>query len=223
MGDRRRADGGLAVAADVEECRALRRADPLVEVRRVVRGAERVEVERDHARRVGAVDERVDAAPASSATIRSIGRTSAVGLVTWLTTARRVRSVVASRSAPDDVVLGDRRERQPRDDDARAVARGHVAGDVQDRVVLVVGRQDLVARLEPQRAQNGVDAAGRVRDQGEVVRVGAEERPERPPDLGEEAVELAREELDRLGLRAGRATRAGRRGPRPGTRRTTRG
>ena len=74
--DRRRPDARLAVAPDVEERRALRRADPLVEVARVVRRAERVEVERHHPRRVRAVDERVDPArrrgPRRSA--RSAGR-----------------------------------------------------------------------------------------------------------------------------------------------------
>ena len=41
---------------------ALRRADPLVQVAGVVRRADRADVEREHARRVRAVDQRVDAA-----------------------------------------------------------------------------------------------------------------------------------------------------------------
>ena len=36
---------------------------------------------------------------ANARTIRSIGKTSAVGLVTWLTRSRRVRGVTAARSA----------------------------------------------------------------------------------------------------------------------------
>ncbi len=36
---------------------------------------------------------------ANARTIRSIGKTSAVGLVTWLTRARRVRGVTAASSA----------------------------------------------------------------------------------------------------------------------------
>ena len=192
VGDRRRPDAGLAVAPDVEERRALRRADPLVEVRRVVR---RARARRGRAAPSPARAPRRRACRSrgrrARATIRSIGRTSAVGLVTWLTIASRVRSVAAAEDPLDDVVLRGGREREPGDDDARAVARGDVAGDVEDRVVLVVGREDLVAGLEPERADDRVHAAGRVRDQPQVVRVGADERPDRPAHLGEVAVELA--------------------------------
>ena len=55
---------GLPVAPHPEERRALGRAEPLVAVAGVVGGAERAEIERHHPRRVGAVDQRVDAAAA---------------------------------------------------------------------------------------------------------------------------------------------------------------
>ena len=58
--DRPRPDAALPVAPNVEESRSLRRADPLVEVARVVGRAQPVEIERDHPRGMGAVDERVD-------------------------------------------------------------------------------------------------------------------------------------------------------------------
>ena len=60
---------GWRFAAHVEERGAFRRADPLVAVARVVRGAQRVEIERQHAGRVRAVDQRVDAARGSAATM----------------------------------------------------------------------------------------------------------------------------------------------------------
>ena len=133
--------------------------------------------------------------------MRSTGSRSAVGLVTWLMIGEPGPIRRRGEDPLDGVVLGHRRERQARDDDARAIARGHVAGDVQDRVVLVVGREDLVARLRTASERStAFDAAGRVRDQGEVVRVCADERPERPANLLEAAVEVSGEELDRLRL-----------------------
>ncbi len=60
VGDRAGADTRLPIAPDVEEGRTLGRADPLVQIAGVLGGAEPVEVEREHARCVSAVDERVD-------------------------------------------------------------------------------------------------------------------------------------------------------------------
>ena len=137
---------------------------------------------------------------ASAATIRSIGKTSAVGLVTWLTSASRVRSVTRAEDRVDDRVLRRDRERDPGDDDPGAVALGDVAQDVDRGVVLVVVGQELVAGLEVERADDGVHRAGRVGDEGEVVRVGADERAEVARAVAQEARQVAGEELDRLRL-----------------------
>ena len=88
---------------------------------------------------------------ASKASIKaSIGNTSAVGLVTWLTTRRRVRGVTAARcasttAAGSSIGIGDRRDHH-----ARPVAGGHGLHRVDGRVVLVVVGEQLVARLEAQ-------------------------------------------------------------------------
>jgi hypothetical protein len=68
-------------------------------------------------------------------------------------------------------------------------------------------RQHLVPGLEPQRADDGVQAGGRVRDEDEIVRPRTHERgerrtrlghPPRPLDLAPEpACHLAREEVRR--------------------------
>ena len=180
---------------------ALRRADPLVEVAGVPGRAEPVEVERQHPRRVGAVDERLDPAlgeRGDDPLDREDQR-------------RRARDV-ADQGEPgpvgdraedrvDDVVLRRDRERDPGDDDAGAVALGDVAQDVDRRVVLVVVGQELVAGLEPERADDGVDGAGRVRRRT-PGRPGRRRRTRRASAarLGEEARQVAGEELDRLRL-----------------------
>src|SRR4051812_15576216 len=62
MTDDDRTDAEAAIFADVEKGRAFRSAYPFVQVAGVVGGAKGVEMQRDHAGRVGAVDERVDPA-----------------------------------------------------------------------------------------------------------------------------------------------------------------
>src|SRR5262249_39478455 len=62
VADRERPDLLLTVAPHPEKRGPLRRTEPLVAVAAVVRGTERGEVERDHPRRMGAVDEDLDAA-----------------------------------------------------------------------------------------------------------------------------------------------------------------
>ena len=61
-------------------------------------------------------------------------------------------------------------------------------------------RQHLVARLEPQRADDRVQPGGRVRDEDEIVRTGADEAGQRGPRLRGQLVEAAPEELDRVAL-----------------------
>ena len=125
---------------------------------------------------------------------RSSGRTRAVGLVTWLMTARRVLAVAAartrSRTSSGDSAGNGRRTTTT----AGSVALGDVTDDVEDGVVLVVGRQDLVARIEPERPHDRVDRAGRVGHEREVVGVGADERAEGRANVAEVAAELAGEE-----------------------------
>ena len=71
-----------AVAADVKKARPLRRAKPLVAVPGVIGGPDPTHVQRQHARGMGAVDQRIDAAAAKLLTSSSMGKTTAVGLVT---------------------------------------------------------------------------------------------------------------------------------------------
>ena len=198
--DRVRADAGLAIASSVEERRALRRADPFVEVAGVPGRPEPVEVERQHARRVGTVDQALDA-PLGERRDEPLDREDERG---------RARDV-AEEGKPSPVrdpleqgvdhdVLGRDRERDLGDHDAGPVALGDMAQDVDRGVVLVVVGQELVAGRKPERAEDGVDGAGRVGDEGEVVRVSADERAEVAPGTGQETRQVAGKELDRLRL-----------------------
>ena len=121
VADHDRVDEPPAVLPDVEERRTLRRAQPLVGVRRVVGRAEAGEVERDHAQGVRPVDQRVDPARLELAD-EPLDREDEAG---------RARDVVEEREASarrhggenrlDDLVVAPDRERDGRDDDPRAV------------------------------------------------------------------------------------------------------
>ena len=130
--------------------------------------------------------------------------------------------MTAARIASSDL-SGRRSGRGRRDDDLRAVAGGDRAQRVERGVVLVVVGQQLVAGLEAERLEHGVDAGRRVRHEGQAVGVGAQEA-RRPPPAPRRAGRAGRRSgTGQARPRAGRATRAGRPGPARGRRRTSRG
>ena len=96
---RRAARSSVVFRPRPEEAGALRRAQPLVAVPRVDVRAEPVEVERELARRVGAVDDRERARLARAAQISATGSTSAVGEVMWETKTARVAARSLARSS----------------------------------------------------------------------------------------------------------------------------
>src|SRR5207249_3546182 len=83
---------------------------------------------------------------------------------------------------------------------ARGLRRRRYGCLVRVRAVLEIGRQDFVTRLETDRAGRDVDARTRVRDEDEIVGVGADVVPERRPRLCEQPLEAAGEEKHRLPL-----------------------
>ncbi len=155
--------------------------------------------------------------------MRSIGKISAVGLVTWLMTARRVRGVAAAEDRPHHGLFRRGREREVHDDGRRAGFRGHELDGVEAGVVVVVSGEDLVTGLKVERAQDGVDAGRGVRDESQVVRVGLEYLAQARADHVEMALELVGEEADRFSFhpRAPFATAHG--APATASRRTSRG
>ena len=66
----------------------------------------------------------------------------------------------------------------------------------------MVGREQLVAGGEPEAPEDRVDPGGRVRDEREVLGIGADEVTQNCSSLGEIALEVAAEELDGLCLHA---------------------
>ena len=138
----------------------------------------------------------------SSRTIAPTGRTSAVGEVTWLTRANRVRVGHRLEVRLERLRGVADRERDPDDDDARAVACRGGPQRVERRVVLVVAGQELVAGLEPQRGEDGRDAGRRVGHERDAVGIRLEEHRDPLPRLVEVPLELAAEEPDGLRLHA---------------------
>ena len=158
-------------------------------VARVHVGADRLEVERDLARRVRAVDDRERAGRAR----RRDERAEVVDAP------RRPLDMRAEHDARlrAGLELG---ERPPHERDAGA--RAHVLPEDLEPAVLGVAEQHLVARPEVERAHDRVQRRARVRREGEVPRVGADVRGEHAPRLVDQACEapLEREELDGLAL-----------------------
>jgi hypothetical protein len=98
------------------------------------------------------------------------------------------------------LVGGRQREGHLRNDDPGAMAASDLGERVEHRVVLVVGGQDLVADVEGQRLDDGVDAAGRVGQPGQVGWLRAEQLGQRLARAVEPLLELVVEEAHRLAL-----------------------
>ena len=103
--------------------------------------------------------------------------------------------------------VADRDRLRPRADRAGELVRlgvdelrpGELPG-ARDCAVLVAGRQHLVLRAEAERADDGVQAGRRVRDEDEIRWVRTDKRGERRARLGQQVVEAAPEELGRVAL-----------------------
>ena len=199
------------------------RADPLVEVAGVVRGAE---ARRGRARACPARARRRRACrcPACRARRRSArsGSTSPVGLVTWSMSASRVRGVTAPRIA-STTSSAERSGKGTAATTRGAAALRGTRQRVLRRVVGVIGGQQLVARLEVERGEHGVEAGRGVGDRCQVIGVGADEAAERG---ARRRPSQARGRGRRSGpapLPCAPATRLGPRARRAAWRRTTRG
>ncbi len=64
----------------------------------------------------------------------------------------------------------------------------------------MIGGEQLVAALEVERAQHGIEAGGGIRHEGQVVRIGAHERSKLASRRVQGRLEVMGEEEDRLGL-----------------------
>ena len=183
VGDRQRPDRGLAVAPDVEERAAPSgRTATCGRCRCSTRPRARPGASGTMPGRVGAVDQAVDAA---------LGERRDDPLDRQ-DQRRRARHVADQRQpGPGRDRVEDRRQRprpgrrsgtgSGRRSTAGAVALGREPEGVERRVVLVVGRQQLVAGLRSGASAGPCRPGGGVRDEGQVVGVGPDERAERRP------------------------------------------
>ncbi len=196
---RQRQHAVLPIAADVEKARSLRRAKPLVAVAGVVRGADPAHVQRQHPRRVRAVDQRVHSALGERAHQRLDREHQPGG-------AGHVIDEGQPRARRD---RGEHRVDHPRRRDARPGHGGRDHADpcglehaegVAAGVVGVVGGEHLVAVAEAQRAHHGVHPGGRIGHERQIVGIGAHEPGQREARLVEQRLQLAREEQHGLPL-----------------------
>ena len=221
--DRVRADAGLAVGPGVEERRALRRADPLVEVAGVPGGAEPIEVEGQHARRVRAVDERLDPAlgeRGDDPLDRKHER-------------RRARDV-ADQCEPRPSVTAPRMASTTASSDATGNGIGATTTRAPSRSA--TWRRTLMVALyswsSVRSSSPGANRSERSTALTAPVALATNARssgsapmnaPSSRARVGQEAWEVAGEELDRLRLHPVAPARAAPRARRAGTRRTSRG
>ena len=91
----------------------------------------------------------------------------------------------------------------PRQNHLCPILRRDVAEGVGAGVVGVVGRKHLVAAIEVQRAQDGVDGRGRIGDQGQVVRIDPDEGGELGSRPVEKVLQVSRQEARRMRLELG--------------------
>ena len=202
VADHERADARLAVRPDVEEPGALRRAHPLVAVARVVGGPEGAEVERDHPRARGRrPPARPRRARTARRTSRSIGRTRPVGLVTWSTSASRVRGPTRPSTASSTSSGSPQRKRHRRDDHPGAGA-GRRRRRRRSGTRCTRGRLPGSRRPDPGRA-TGARCSPRswrwARTRGRPASAPTK-APSVSPGLVEEALELPAQEPDGLAL-----------------------
>ena len=120
----------------------------------------RVEVERDVAGRMGAVD---DASRCrglrASAIDRSMGKSSAVGEVMWLRNSTRVRSVMPATSVSVNAASETSGIGTLTTTTSAPVLAADIGPGLFERRVFVVGGEDLVAGLEVERLGDDVEAA----------------------------------------------------------------
>ena len=184
----------------------------------------RVEVHRHHARRMRPVHERVDAPAVELADERRHrAARSAVGEVTWLTSANRVLGVTASRYA-STTCAGSWMGNGIRAMTTRAPSRSAAARRALSVALYswspASSSSPGLNRSDARTVDTPVVALG---DEREAVRVGAQERGDLGADRVEQRLELAVEEADGLGLESVAPGPLGLEHGRRGTRRTTRG
>src|SRR6185503_12376772 len=69
-------------------------------------------------------------------------------------------------------------------------------------IIFVIADDNLISALERERAQDRVHTGSRIRNEDEILRVGAEESGQRISSFVEQIFEVAHEELNRLPLHA---------------------
>lgn len=207
MADDRRMDTCVAVSAHVQKRRALRRAKPLVGIARIVGRCDAAQIERHHAGGMRAVDERIDAA----------GTEFAHQALDRQDERRRTGDVIHKREAcprrdgrkhcREHLALGSQRKRHAGRHHLRAGPRRHELRALAARAVGLTGQQQLITRLERERAQHRVHRGRGVRDEHHIGGIRTDEARERRARCIEPPSERSVEEIHRLALHLGAQAR----------------
>jgi hypothetical protein len=184
----------------IQQARALGAEQPLVAARRVRVAAELLDVDRDAADRLRAIDE-ADAAGAARERAQLGDRHAQPGRRQHVRERHHAGARVDRLGEPRDDRRGIVLAGRDRDDvDRRAVALGdEVPADAAARVLLV-GGEDAIARCERDALRDPVDALGRGRRDDELVQRAAEQRRRLAADILHLRLQRAVAERGRVAL-----------------------
>ena len=171
-------------------------------VARVPGRADCGQLERQHARRVSAIDQSFHA-PQPQLADQRFDRQHEAGLAGHVIQQREPgASGDRAEDRIEDLLRAGDRKRNRCHHDPGSGTPGDEFEHVAAGVVLVIRGEQFITRFEAQRPEYCVDRRRRVGDPGQVPRRCAEETAESGPGLVEQALEVPDEELHRLALHA---------------------
>src|SRR5258705_3606531 len=200
MTDRERPDGTLTVRSHKKKSRPFRSADPFVAVASVVSCSEFLEIKWQHSGRVRAIHQGINSA-ACQFTDDFPERKNQTSLARDMIDQEqpRTRCHALQNRVYHHTGVAERKRDFGEGDGNSSLLRNYVQR-VAARIILMIADDNLISALERERAQDRVKAGSRIRNEGEILRVGAEELRERISRLVEQIFEIAHEELNRLPL-----------------------
>ncbi len=198
----RRDDPVVAVGPDPQEAGALGSAQPLVAVAGVVGGSQAIEIDRDLARTVGAVDQGVY--PALLQFGDDVGDGEHQGGRAGDVVDESESGAVGHgrRDGCRDLLRIGEGEGDAGDDDLDPGPPGDEVDGVATGVVGMVGDEQLVTGGEGEGTEHGVDAGGGVGDEDQVVGSGTEEPAQAGAGRVQQLLQVPLEEAHRVGLHA---------------------
>ena len=193
----------LEVAPDVKEARAFGATHPLVAVAGIPGRSNGGDIEVEHARDVGAVDECFDASFGQFVHKVGDGEDECCRAGDMVEHGDLCPGRYRREDRGNDVLLAFQGKRHTRDDNLCARPGGGGIEGVLAGSVGMVGGEQLIAGLQFEPAEHGVHARCGVGGEDDVFGLTADEGREVDAGMAEERPEIAAEKLHRLPLHAG--------------------